>query len=64
MIISAALFVVCSMVGAVTGGAFGTMCGAAVAQWMGAVLFWWQLRKALRVEQPTRAPRIEQPART
>ena len=30
------------------GGAVGTMCGAAVASWVGALLFWLQLRHALR----------------
>jgi O-antigen/teichoic acid export membrane protein len=54
MIPSAALYVVCSLAGAVTGGAFGAMCGAAVAQWMAALLFWWHLRKELRVRQSTR----------
>jgi O-antigen/teichoic acid export membrane protein len=48
MILSSALFVVCGLVGAVLGGAFGTMCGAAVASWIGALLFWWYLRLALR----------------
>jgi len=48
MIPSAALFVVCSLAGAAAGGAFGAICGAAVAQWLGALVFWWHLRKELR----------------
>ena len=56
MILVSALFVVCGLVGAVARGAFGTMVGAAIASWIGAVLFWWQLHKALRAEQLT--PRV------
>jgi O-antigen/teichoic acid export membrane protein len=48
MAIASALFVVCGLVGAAVGGAAGTMYGAAVASWAGAVLFWLQLRHALR----------------
>jgi O-antigen/teichoic acid export membrane protein len=48
MILVSALFIACGVVGAATRGAFGTMCGAAVASWIGALLFWLQLRHALR----------------
>ena len=48
MAIASALFVVCGLIGAAIGGAPGTMYGAAVASWAGAVLFWLQLRHALR----------------
>jgi O-antigen/teichoic acid export membrane protein len=48
MAIASALFVVCGLIGAALGGAAGTMYGAAVASWAGAVLFWLQLRHALR----------------
>jgi len=48
MVLTSALFVVCGLAGAAVGGAFGTMCGAAVASWIGALLFWLQLRHALR----------------
>ena len=41
-------YVVCSLAGAFTGGAVGTMRGAALGAWIGAFLFWWQLRAALR----------------
>ena len=47
MVLASALFVVCGLAGAAA-GAFGTMCGAAVASWIGALLFWLQLRHALR----------------
>ena len=48
MVLVSAVFVACGLVGAAAGGAFGTMCGAAVASWIGALLFWLQLRHALR----------------
>ncbi len=48
MFLVSALFVACGLVGAAAGGAFGTMCGAAVASWIGALIFWLQLRKASR----------------
>lgn len=48
MAIASALFVVCGLIGAAVGGPAGTMYGAAVASWAGAVLFWLQLRHALR----------------
>ena len=54
MVLTSALFVVCGLAGAAVGGAFGTMCGAAVASWIGALLFWLQLRHALR--EPRNVP--------
>ena len=58
MAIASALFVVCGLIGAALGGAAGTMYGAAVASWAGAVLFWLQLRHALRdsKDAPAGAP--------
>ena len=58
MAIASALFVICGLIGAAVGGPAGTMYGAAVASWAGAVLFWLQLRHALRDSQdaPARAP--------
>ena len=47
MVLASALFVVCGLAGAVVGRAFGMMCGAAVASWIGALLYWLQLRHAL-----------------
>jgi O-antigen/teichoic acid export membrane protein len=41
-------YLVCGLVGALAGGAFGTICGIAVAQWFGALLWWWQLRAAMQ----------------
>jgi O-antigen/teichoic acid export membrane protein len=58
MAVASALFVVCGLIGAALGGAAGTMYGAAVASWAGAVLFWLQLRHALRdsKDAPAGAP--------
>ena len=48
MILASAAYLACGLVGAVAGGAVGTVRGAAVATWTGALLWWWQLRVALR----------------
>ena len=48
MVLTSVVYVICGVVGAITGGAIGTMRGAAVAGLIGALLFWWQLRAALR----------------
>ena len=48
MIISSALLVVCGLAGAFWGGAAGTIWGNAIASCIGAVIFWQQLRVALR----------------
>jgi O-antigen/teichoic acid export membrane protein len=48
MVLGSVAMVVCSLIGAVTDGAAGTMRGAALASWIGALLFWWELRLALR----------------
>ena len=45
--LTSALYVAGALLGAVTGGAVGTMRGAAVATWIGALLYWGQLRLAL-----------------
>jgi O-antigen/teichoic acid export membrane protein len=50
---SAVSVAVCSVAGAALGGANGTMWGSAVGGWIGAVVFWWQLRKG--VEEAHRA---------
>ena len=48
MVLSSALAVVLSLVGAATYGAVGTMIGAAAASWIGALMFWRQLGTAMR----------------
>jgi O-antigen/teichoic acid export membrane protein len=47
VLITSLLTVVCALVGAVAGGALGTMVYAAAAAWVGTVMFWWQFRQAL-----------------
>ena len=51
-VLAAVLFVIGSLVGAVTGGAAGTLWGAAASQWISAVYGWWQLREAQRGCRP------------
>ncbi len=52
MVQASALFLAAGLAGAVTDGAVGTMRGAAFAGCVGALMFWWQLRAALR-EHPS-----------
>ena len=52
MLQASALFLAAGLAGAVTDGAVGTMRGAAFAGCVGALMFWWQLRAALR-EHPS-----------
>lgn len=47
VLISAA-FLAGSLLGAVYGGAAGTVSAAAAASWIGVLIIWWQLRAALR----------------
>jgi O-antigen/teichoic acid export membrane protein len=47
-VLASVLYVVCAMAGAAEGGAAGTVRGAAIAAWIGALLAWWQLRAAMR----------------
>jgi O-antigen/teichoic acid export membrane protein len=47
-VLGSVAFLVFSLLGAATGGAVGTVRGAAVASWIAAVLWWWQLRVELR----------------
>ena len=48
MLLASAIFLACSMAGAFVGGTVGIMEGAALATWLGALVWWWQLRCALR----------------
>ena len=47
-ILTAIIYVVCSLTGAAVGGAAGAVIGTAVATWTGALVWWWQLAAALR----------------
>jgi O-antigen/teichoic acid export membrane protein len=48
MIISSTIYLACNVAGAYLDGATGTVRGAALATWLGAVVWWWQLRVAMR----------------
>lgn len=48
MVLSSVIFLGCGLAGAYLGGAVGTVRGAAVATWIGALVWWWQLRVAMR----------------
>ena len=47
-IMASAIYVTCSLVGAVEWGAIGAVSGAAVSAWITAAVLWWQFRAALR----------------
>jgi O-antigen/teichoic acid export membrane protein len=48
MVITAIFIVVCALTGALAGGAIGTVTGMAVAAWLSAPVYWWELRAAMR----------------
>ena len=48
MVITSAAAVPLTLTGAYYEGAVGAMRGAAVASWIGALVYWWELRSALR----------------
>ena len=47
-LLGSAAYLVGGVAGAFAGGVVGTVWGVAVATWIGALLWWWQLRAALR----------------
>ena len=51
MVISSTLYLILSIVGALTRGAAGSIWGAAIAMWLGALLYWFELRLAV-LESP------------
>ncbi len=46
--IQAVALVACSLIAAAIWGAPGAIYGSAAAVWAGSIIFWWQLRRALR----------------
>jgi O-antigen/teichoic acid export membrane protein len=48
MVIGSVAYLGLGVAGAVQGGALGTVRGVAVATWIGAIVYWWQLRAGLR----------------
>ena len=47
-VVTSVLYVVFGLVGAYYGGPVGTVEGTTVAMWLGVLLWWWQLRAAMR----------------
>lgn len=47
MLVSSAVYVLLGVLGAMVSGARGSVEGTAVAPWIGALVWWWQLRLAL-----------------
>jgi O-antigen/teichoic acid export membrane protein len=65
MLLASALYLGLGIAGAHFDGALGTVCGAAVAVWIGTVVWWKQLHTALReTVHETAAAHSVQPART
>ena len=62
MCVSSAVYVIGSLAGAFTGGAAGTMRGAAVAAWIGAMAFWWELNGAMRDYRKAAADKSSAPS--
>lgn len=63
MVLSSALMVIFALVGAGIGGAVGTVRGAAVAAWIGALAFWWHFRAACREADEMPTPKLLWPLR-
>ena len=58
-VLASVIYLVCGLVGAQLDGAVGAVRGAALATWVGALLWWWQLRAGMRESAaiPDRASR-------
>lgn len=48
MLVSSAAYLILGVLGAVVGGATGSVQGTALATWIGVGMWWWQLRLGLR----------------
>ncbi len=69
MFLASLLYLACGLLGALQGGALGTTRGVALATWIGALLWWRQLRVAMRERSiptslPLRPQRVARPAPT
>jgi O-antigen/teichoic acid export membrane protein len=53
MVVSSAAYLTLGLAGAYVNGAEGTVLGAAMATWFGAVVWWWQLQLGLREARRT-----------
>jgi O-antigen/teichoic acid export membrane protein len=47
-VITSVLFMTCSLAGAFAGGTAWAVRGYAIAAWLGAAVYWWQMRAAIR----------------
>ena len=56
MVIGSAAYLTCGVAGALLDGALGTVIGVAVATWLGACAWWWQLHAGLRDARTGRPP--------
>jgi O-antigen/teichoic acid export membrane protein len=63
VIFTAVLVVGCAIVGAMTGGTVDSMRYAAAASWVGTMVSWWQLRRALHESDTVPVPRWLWPSR-
>ena len=63
-VITSVAFVLFAVVGAVEGGAVGTMYGTAIALWAGAAWYWWELSRALRESGKLTCATSREPAGT
>lgn len=53
-------YVVCALAGAFVGGTVGSIRGAAAGTWIGALVYWWEVRKAVqKPSQATAAPEAD-----
>jgi O-antigen/teichoic acid export membrane protein len=52
MIVTSAVYVACSLLGAAISGAGGSLTGGAIALWLGALVYWLEVRIAMREALP------------
>jgi hypothetical protein len=57
MLIASALYLLLGVLGAFVSGAMGSVEGTAVATWIGALVWWWQLRLGIREHEAGPRPR-------
>jgi O-antigen/teichoic acid export membrane protein/capsular polysaccharide biosynthesis protein len=67
MVVASSFYLGFGLLGALQGGALGTAWGVALATWIGSLLWWRQLRVAMRESRipmslPIRPPRVARPA--
>ena len=57
-IITSSIYLIASVIGAAVAGALGAVCGGAAAMAVGALVFWWAFRIALRELSVTPTPHL------